>query len=151
MSGGCTDHCTVGPNVFYRSVSNTEEKHFTRVDSVLKCATIVEHATAAYGANDDTVSAIDPNKAKCNILEKRSQGIRWKALRELVRAEVNIGQPQKYDNSARVMLQAALEAELVSAGSDPVQQERAKRRFSRLLIKLNTSQRNDDNGLVKER
>eukprot|EP00521_Asterionellopsis_glacialis_P009020 CAMPEP_0195288244 /NCGR_PEP_ID=MMETSP0707-20130614/4987_1 /TAXON_ID=33640 /ORGANISM="Asterionellopsis glacialis, Strain CCMP134" /LENGTH=367 /DNA_ID=CAMNT_0040348081 /DNA_START=302 /DNA_END=1401 /DNA_ORIENTATION=- len=146
-SAGCTHHCTVGPNVFVRRMKPQEKvkafvgkqqeksvQHFTRVDSVTQCNRVMDYALEVNQDDEKTGNSL--------LLQRRADGIRWKALRELVRTEAasqENGQTQfhnHYKENTISMLQKAHEAEIMAAGTDLRKQERAKRRSKRLFTRL---------------
>jgi hypothetical protein len=119
QSGGCTDHCTMGPNVFVSTTSLQGTGHFTKVNSVEACARVV-HAGAKQVLPSCT-----------NIMLRRAEGLRWKALRVMARESITI----RYNSgcAGRDLLNQAVDAEVAALRSFPEQVARAERRRLRLL------------------
>jgi (2Fe-2S) ferredoxin len=119
QSGGCTDHCTMGPNVFVRTVQNTH--HFTKVNSVEACARVVQAAAGLKQVSP-------PSSSSTNAMLRRADGLRWSALRELARDKVRCS-----GCIGRELLNQAVDAEIAACRYDPKRIARAERRRRRLL------------------
>jgi hypothetical protein len=136
QSGGCTDHCSVGPNVFVRIhhgvvVHTATTKHWTKVASADSCRRTVAQAMGVVASDPDDSSLL-----------RRAHGLRWKALKELARAETSQAhgtrslQKDYSRKTVALLLEEAFQAELGAVKSNKKQVARAKRRRDRLLERL---------------
>lgn len=138
-SGGCTDHCTMGPNVFVRTTTmkqktkTTRHHHFTKVNSALAYADVVHYAAEAAIVGPSSLSSASAH----SIMLRRADGLRWKALRQLAR--VRIGESGSCTTSQKNLLNQAVDTEVAAVRSDPERVARAERRRRRLLAVLDKS------------
>ena len=120
----CLNCCGVGPNVAIRSAQRGYDVHF-RVNSVEKCAEVVQGAAADAGQrdNDESLPAhvVDP---RLRLLRRRADGARWDALCKLAKRGAGGGKLEACEK--------ALLAERQAAGGCSQKLERAERRHKRL-------------------
>ena len=120
----CLNCCGVGPNVAIRSAQRGYDVHF-RVNSVEKCAEVVQGAAVHAGQrdNDESLPAhvVDP---RLRLLRRRADGARWDALCTLAKRGAGGGKLEACEE--------ALLAERQAAGGCSQKLERAERRHKRL-------------------
>jgi hypothetical protein len=125
--GGCRDFCTVGPNVYIGSKRNAihgqqliQHEHLDHVDSPSRCADVVD-ALYKVGGGVRTVNSVvgtgagaathtPPNRTNCathkesnflvsRMAQRRSERLRWEALRQVSRTGSSTQQQQQQRRS----------------------------------------------------
>jgi hypothetical protein len=116
--GGCRDFCTVGPNVYVGSKTNTNNgqqllhhEHLDHVDSPSRCADVVD-ALYKVGVGVRAVNVVgtatlpppthttnmsthkESNSLVSRMAQRRSERLRWEALRQVSRTSSS-AQPQQ--------------------------------------------------------
>jgi hypothetical protein len=142
VSGACRDYCTVGPNVHIHG------HHYPHVNNPTRCADVV-----ASLVNVEMIS--QNNSFVSRMATRRSERLRWEALRQVSRAQrrdshhattdasvvsekkpldstVPLDTTCKPHDAIREMLRDATQAEMDAAGSNVDTLARAKRRSERL-------------------
>lgn len=98
VPGGCTDHCTMGPNVHViSSNSRNDTYHYTKVNNPQACRNVV--ASLYADGKEEEVSAVtethhvtskttsppmatDKNSSVTSLLKRRDDTIRWRSHKE---------------------------------------------------------------------
>jgi hypothetical protein len=104
LVGGCRDFCTMGPNVYFRS-KQINEHSFNHVDSTSRCADVVDSLVGVAGGGvvngnmDGTAILPTPtnttNSLVSRMAQRRSERLRWDALRQISRTSSSAQQPQQ--------------------------------------------------------
>ena len=99
VPGGCTDHCTMGPNVHViSSNSRNDTHHYNKVNNPQACRNVVA-SIYADGKEEEEVSAVtetlhvtskttsppmatDNNSSVTSLLKRRDDATRWRSHKE---------------------------------------------------------------------
>jgi hypothetical protein len=110
--GACRDFCTVGPNVHIRRKRSTmhgqqfvhHEHSLNHVDNPSRCADVVDSLTKVGdrcgGAAHTSTARKESHSLVARMAQRRSERLRWEALRQVSRTSSSAQQQQRRSDGA---------------------------------------------------